>query len=109
MGNDYDYIRVWFVRSLVTVIPTIISYDEYLIYKMSGEYETFEFIKVNPDWYRPMFHRLDGPAIEHRDGKLVYFIKGLIHRDKGPALINPEMGMMWWYKHGKCITGRKIK
>ena len=41
-------------------------------------------------------HRLDGPAVEYKDGDKVWYINGLRHREDGPA-IEWSDGRKYWY------------
>jgi hypothetical protein len=43
-------------------------------------------------------HRLDGPAIEYKDGTKVWYYKGRKHRDDGPAYEGND-GDKSWYIH----------
>lgn len=45
-------------------------------------------------------HRLDGPALESKDGSKAWYQDGLLHRIGGPA-IEVFTGDKQWYKNGK--------
>lgn len=44
-------------------------------------------------------HRLDGPAIERKDGYNEWWVNGQLHREDGPAIIHP-VGSEYWYLRG---------
>jgi len=46
------------------------------------------------------YHRLNGPAVIFRDGDMHWYRHGVIHRDDGPAVEWPEIGIEEWYKDG---------
>jgi hypothetical protein len=46
------------------------------------------------------YHREDGPAIEHKDGKKEWFIDGIRHRTDGPAYENPASKCKEWFING---------
>lgn len=50
---------------------------------------------LNDEW-----HREDGPAVEHDDGKKEWWLSGKLHRVDGPA-IEEQNGDKLWYMHGK--------
>ena len=53
----------------------------------------------NKRWYKDgMYHREDGPAVEHRDGWKGWWLNGLHHRDDGPAAVWANGYKEWWYK-----------
>jgi len=49
-----------------------------------------------------VFHREDGPAIEHPNGYREWWQKGQLHRDDGPA-VESHLGRKEWWIHGKCV------
>jgi len=46
------------------------------------------------------YHRTDGPAIEHLDGRKFWYINGVRHREDGPAF-ETESGYKAWLVNGK--------
>jgi len=103
--DNYSRIVVW--GNANPYIFRDISFDEYQMYKISGDYECIMFlIEINRSYKG---HRLDGPAKEFSTGKKVWMQYGMVHNDEGPAIVDPEKKMMWWFKHGKCVTGRKLE
>jgi hypothetical protein len=46
-------------------------------------------------------HRLDGPAIEWKDGTKLWYINNKYHREDGPA-IEWMSGTKKWYINGLC-------
>lgn len=46
------------------------------------------------------YHRTDGPAIEHLDGRKFWYINGVRHREDGPAF-ETESGYKAWWVNGK--------
>ena len=105
MIDNYSRIVVW--SNANPLSAHTINLTEYQMYKMSGDYECLMFgISVDG---RFVGHRLDGPAKEFSTGKKVWMRQGVVHNDQGPAIIDPEKKMAWWFKHGKCITGRKLE
>ena len=42
------------------------------------------------------FHRLDGPAVEYRDGLKEWWVNGKRHRDDGPAIEFHSGDKEWW-------------
>lgn len=64
----------------------------------------YPIITVYPDgiisWsLKGIFHREDGPAVIHPDGTKQWYLNGEIHRDDGPAFESPNGDKEWW-KHG---------
>ncbi len=43
------------------------------------------------------FHRIDGPAIVHSNGRVEYFIHGKRHREDGPAYFDPISGVAQYF------------
>jgi hypothetical protein len=41
-------------------------------------------------------HRLDGPAIEFRNGYEAWYQNGLLHRLDGPAVVYNDGAKEWW-------------
>ena len=73
-------------------------------------------------------HRVDGPAVEYKDGLCIWYFNGKIHREDGPAItwngsyewwtngklhkedgpaIDPVNGNKEWYLHGIKLTERE--
>jgi len=46
------------------------------------------------------YHREDGPALIHDDGRLEWFLNGIPHREDGPARLWKN-GSEEWISHGK--------
>ena len=60
----------------------------------------------NQYWYRGRhLHRLDKPAVRLASGGRVYYWKGQIHRDDGPAEVTPTRAA--WWRHGRRLRGRR--
>ena len=53
-----------------------------------------------------VFHREDGPAIEHASGTKAWFLNGKLHREDGPAIEWGD-GKRWWYLNGKRLTEKE--
>lgn len=53
------------------------------------------------------FHRLDGPAIEYKDGDKSWYLNGKRHREDGPSLEYKSMHS--WYIHGICYSEENFK
>jgi hypothetical protein len=52
------------------------------------------------EWYQNNeLHRIDGPAIEHKNGDKFWFQNGLRHRIGRPAIENVN-GDKLWYQNG---------
>jgi hypothetical protein len=47
-----------------------------------------------------LYHREDGPAIEHANGYKAWYWHGEYHREDGPAIEHAN-GYKAWYWHGK--------
>jgi len=58
--------------------------------------------------YNLIRHRLDGPAIEHRNGAYIWFLHGEKHHVGGPAVYKNECSQQW-HIYGKEITDPLIK
>lgn len=43
-------------------------------------------------------HRLDGPAVEFKNGKQCWYLYGKLHRDDGPAISCPDGRSEWFIK-----------
>ena len=54
-----------------------------------------------------IYHREDGPAIEHTDGYKAWLINGQYHREDGPAIDWP-VGYKAWYINGQCLSEEKF-
>ena len=57
-------------------------------------------------WYLPSkgkdhFHRLDGPAVEYKNGTKYWFVEGNRHRLDGPAAVLANGRTKWWYVDGR--------
>ena len=60
-------------------------------------------------WYlKGIFHREDGPAIEWADGSKAWYLKGERHREGGPA-IERANGSKAWYLNGERLTEQDWK
>lgn len=52
--------------------------------------------KISIAWYKKFeFHRLYGPAYEHRDGTKWWYKDGKCHHEDGPAREYPDGDRMW--------------
>lgn len=53
-------------------------------------------------WYDKdgRLHRVDGPAVEFKDGEKRWCKRGELHREDGPAVERPD-GSKSWYLNGK--------
>ncbi len=71
-----------------------------------------EFLDGTKYWFKEgLFHREDGPAIEHANGTKQWFKEGRWHREDGPAIESPiritaEFSVLQktWYLEGKLLT-----
>jgi hypothetical protein len=43
-----------------------------------------------------IYHREDGPAIEHVDGSKEWYLNGKLHREDGPAIEYASGNKYWW-------------
>ena len=60
-----------------------------------------EFLDGTKYWIKEgLFHREDGPAIEHANGIKEWFKEGKLHREDEPAVEFPD-GSKHWYKDDK--------
>lgn len=67
-----------------------------------------QYIKVDKDgnksYYKDkdltLLHRIDGPAIEWKDGGKEWWVNGFLHRTDGPA-IESAFGDKYWFVNGK--------
>ena len=48
-------------------------------------------------------HRLNGPAINYRDGQKVWYVNGKCHRTTGPAVIFAN-GLVEYWVNGRQVT-----
>ena len=67
----------------------------------------------NKFWYLPSkgkdyWHRLDGPAVEYRDGRKWWYVDGKKHRLDGPAFEGTE-GTKHWYVDGKQLPTEEVE
>ena len=46
-------------------------------------------------------HRINGPAVIYKDGDMLWYRHGKLHRDDGPAVDWPSESRFIWYKHGE--------
>ena len=56
---------------------------------------------------RNMLHRVDGPAIERRNGDKEWWVNGRLHRLDGPAIERAD-GSKAWYLDGNPYTEAEI-
>ena len=94
------------------IIQTI--FDRAFSYKMNQE-ELNEFIEISKAFTSELYidkrtgrkawldkygkyHRLDGPAVEHTDGRKEWYVLGKRHRLDGPAVEHPDGRKVWWVK-----------
>ena len=59
-------------------------------------------------WSRGKIHREDGPAIERNDGTLRWIQNGLLHREDGPAIVGTN-GYTAWCLYGERLKVRTLK
>ncbi len=64
-------------------------------------------------WYLPSmgrdyYHRLDGPAVEYRDGTKYWYVDDKLHRLDGPALEFAD-GSESWYINGNQLPIREVE
>ncbi len=57
---------------------------------------------------RTYLHRVDGPAIDFKNGNLWYLQKGKLHRDNGPAIVGKNEFIEYWID-GQPATEDEIK
>tara|TARA_R110000851_G_scaffold207018_1_gene359025 strand:+ start:200 stop:490 length:291 start_codon:yes stop_codon:yes gene_type:complete len=50
-----------------------------------------------------VFHRTDGPAVEHANGYRVWYLHGERHRTDGPAVEYEDGNKLWWL-NGKVYS-----
>lgn len=79
-----------------------ITEQEFLARTGGSESTMMEDKLGNKEWYnsKNQLHRLDGPAIEYRDGQKEWWVNGKRHREDGPA-IEYRNGGKAWYQDGK--------
>ena len=58
-------------------------------------------LKEYPDgtkvWYlNSVWHREDGPAVEHLNGDKIWYLYGKLHREDGPAVEWASGGIEWY-------------
>jgi hypothetical protein len=59
-------------------------------------------------WYKEgKLHRIDGPAIEYRNGTKFWYLKGLMHRIDGPACEYSD-GRIAWHIEGEEFCATKL-
>lgn len=56
-----------------------------------------------PDAYERPSRDVCGP-VRYSNGSVVWYYKGSVHRDDGPAIIRAD-GTRRWYRHGKYYHG----
>jgi hypothetical protein len=47
-------------------------------------------------WINGIRHRLDGPAVEWADGTKYWYLNGKLHREDGPAFESSQGMKQWW-------------
>lgn len=53
-------------------------------------------------WFKPgtqILHRVDGPAVEYKNGNTSWYLNGLRHREDGPA-VTSDSGYRMYYLDG---------
>ena len=55
-----------------------------------------------------IFHREDGPAVEHANGGKLWYLNDSLHREDGPAVEYPN-GSKSWYLNGVELTEEEFK
>jgi len=56
-----------------------------------------------------ILHRTDGPAIEYINGKECWYLNNELHREDGPAVLIPWIGVKKWYLNNKLERTEKEK
>jgi hypothetical protein len=83
-----------------TGVITTITCGDITYFACDGELFKFEG-QTSTHWYKNgKLHRIDGPAIEHKDGSKYWIQNGLSHREDGPALEYAD-GRKEWYINGQ--------
>ena len=60
-------------------------------------------------WYlKGYLHREEGPALEGSDGTMEWYLNGQRHREGGPA-VEYAYGIKEWFLNGKRLTEQEYK
>ena len=96
------------VRGPIVPKRSIDSYGS-IVYKVGDIYHkedgpAVEHSSGRKDWYiNGKRHREGGPAVEHSEGYKEWQIKGKLHREDGPAVVWSS-GRKYWYINGTRLT-----
>ena len=106
-----DYLKVlsvWWKSSSIDIIQV----GDTVIKKMNGKEhcETGfavenKFVGYQQWWVNGLRHRVEGPAVEFRNGHREWWVNGLRHRVEGPAVEYPSGNSVWWFRGVKHREG----
>lgn len=97
-------VKVWWKLTESSSLGIKIKYDAELACKKSFPRAGFKVLGTNVNGP----HNENGPAIEHKDGSIYYYIDGVLHREDGPAVIFPS-GSEEWYIEGNKLDESEIE
>lgn len=72
-------------------------------WQVSQEFDGYEIITFSDRIeyrYYGLKHRIDGPAVEYKNGNKYWYLNGKFHREDGPA-IEEVNGYKQWFLNGK--------
>ena len=82
--------------------------DHELLHRLDGP--AVEGKNGTKEWYKDgELHRLDGPAIEHSNGTKEWYKDGKLHRLDGPAIILANNGGVQWWINGIKLSPKEIE
>ena len=81
-------------------LETYIDSDDAILYLN----KTLKYTEYYSDREKTILHRLDGPAIEWKNGSKTYLVHNILHRLDGPAVIRDGGLDKKYYINGKLYN-----
>ena len=75
--------------------------DKEQLHREDGPAEINPLYQLECWYYEGKYHRVDGPAVKHKDGHCEWWHHGVRHRADGPAIIWDDGETHWYYKGAK--------
>ena len=90
-------------------------YDDRTEWRQNGQYHrldgpAIEYKNGDKFWYQNgKLHRMDAPACEYKDGEKVWYQNGIRHRIDGPAVEYKSGNVEYWENGNKIPNPTKTK
>ncbi len=118
--EQFDGTKAWYINGKYHRVdgPAVEWHDGYKEFWINGKEFTLEEFHSHPDctawpkltvdhagnriWRNKhgLYHKIDGPAIEHANGDTLWYQNSRLHRTDGPAIeeVNNNGYKEWWIK-----------